>query len=234
MKRQRKNLSHALEHQAKMYALAATAAGAGVLALAQPTEAKIIFTHVNHVIEPKQHYNLDLNHDGIVDFSFYNESTLLGHHSVSVTVTPTGQSNEILGVRVTHTFPNFAAALPPGARIGPKPLFGKSHSQMMYCSNLITLFCTGPWYGPKSAYLGLKFTIKGKIHYGWARLGVKKLGLHDQAHVTLFGYAYETIPNKPIIAGKTHGKDEATLGHLATGASAIPAGRVKPTAATSH
>jgi hypothetical protein len=25
---------------------------------------------------------------------------------------------------------------------------------------------------------------------------------------------YETIPNKPIMAGKTHGKDEATLGRL--------------------
>ncbi len=48
----------------------------------------------------------------------------------------------------------------------------------------------------------------------------------------LTGYAYETIPNKPIIAGKTHGKDvitlePASLGHLARGASAIPAWRGK-------
>jgi len=47
---------------------------------------------------------------------------------------------------------------------------------------------------------------------------------------TLTGYAYETIPNKPIIAGKTHGKDvitlqDASLGHLAAGASAILAWR---------
>jgi hypothetical protein len=33
------------------------------------------------------------------------------------------------------------------------------------------------------------------------------------------GYAFETIPNKPIIAGKTRGKDDATLGQLAQGAS---------------
>jgi len=44
------------------------------------------------------------------------------------------------------------------------------------------------------------------------------------------GYAYETIPNKPITAGKTEGPDvitvqPATLGHLAAGASAIPAWR---------
>jgi len=49
---------------------------------------------------------------------------------------------------------------------------------------------------------------------------------------TLTGYAYETIPNKPIIAGKTHGPDvitlqDASLGHLARGASAIPSWRAK-------
>jgi len=47
---------------------------------------------------------------------------------------------------------------------------------------------------------------------------------------TMSGYAYETIPNKPITAGKTEGPDvitvqPATLGHLAAGASAIPAWR---------
>jgi hypothetical protein len=53
------------------------------------------------------------------------------------------------------------------------------------------------------------------------------------------GYAYETIPDKPIITGKTKGPDvitiqPATLGHLAAGASAIPVWRVKQTAATTH
>jgi hypothetical protein len=74
--------------------------------------------------------------------------------------------------------------------------------------------------------------IEGKSHYGWARMSVEIKGTNLTA--TLTGYAYETIPNKPIIAGKTHGKDEATLGHLATGASAIPAWRAKPAAPTTH
>jgi hypothetical protein len=44
----------------------------------------------------------------------------------------------------------------------------------------------------------------------------------------LTGYAYETEPNKPIITGKTKGPDvitldPTTLGHLALGASQIPA-----------
>jgi len=47
---------------------------------------------------------------------------------------------------------------------------------------------------------------------------------------TLTGYAYETIPGKAIITGKTHGPDvitlqDASLGHLARGASGLSAWR---------
>jgi len=77
--------------------------------------------------------------------------------------------------------------------------------------------------------------IKGKTHYGWARMSVRVKGTNLAA--TLTGYAYETIPNKQIIAGKTKGPDvitaqPATLGHLAAGASAIPAWRTEPAGAT--
>ena len=85
----------------------------------------------------------------------------------------------------------------------------------------------GHWVNVKNRYLGLKFQIKGKTHYGWARLSVQAI---SQISATLTGYAYETIANKPIIAGKTNGPDvitvqPASLGHLAAGASAIPVWR---------
>ncbi len=78
-------------------------------------------------------------------------------------------------------------------------------------------------------YLGLKFQIKGETHYGWARLNVSvraQGGVNITA--TLTGYAYETIANKAIIAGKTKGEDEsqgATLGALAAGAAALHTAR---------
>ena len=78
--------------------------------------------------------------------------------------------------------------------------------------------------------LGLKFIVKGKTHYGWARLTVQALG-GAFIKATLTGYAYETIPNRTILAGHTKGPEEiakaslsalapkpATLGLLATGA----------------
>ena len=71
----------------------------------------------------------------------------------------------------------------------------------------------GPWVGKgkgvRNRYLGLKFVIHGKVHYGWARLSVT-LGHHRQygdVSGTLTGYAYQTIPNKAIITGKTKGQD---------------------------
>ena len=71
------------------------------------------------------------------------------------------------------------------------------------------------------AYLGLQFDIKGKTHFGWAR--VKRTSTNGggfPAEIT--GYAYETVPNKAIVAGRTKGADDgadqpATLGELALG-----------------
>jgi len=81
-------------------------------------------------------------------------------------------------------------------------------------------------------YLGLRFSIKGKIHYGWARLNVKVAeGSDFDITATLTGYAYETIPNKPIVAGKIKGTDvieavePASLGHLAQGSAELAAWR---------
>lgn len=85
-------------------------------------------------------------------------------------------------------------------------------------------------------YLGLKFTFHGKTHFGWARLNVSCTGYKINA--TLTGYAYETIPNKPIITGQTKSRDMistekqdttltvparelASLGLLAQGAPAL-------------
>jgi len=48
-----------------MYALAASAAGVSLLALAQSSEAKVAYTKVHQVIGTNGIYSLDLNHDGI-------------------------------------------------------------------------------------------------------------------------------------------------------------------------
>lgn len=86
---------------------------------------------------------------------------------------------------------------------------------------------TGHWRpGMKDRYLGLTFYLNGEKHYGWARLSIPPPHHPPQIGAVLTGYAYETIPNKTIIAGKTEGPDvvttqpdtaPTTLGGLALG-----------------
>ena len=92
----------------------------------------------------------------------------------------------------------------------------------------------GNWIHVVNRYLGLKFQLNGETHFGWARLTVK-LSLQAPMQVLLTGYAYETQPNTPIIAGQEHGPDTralsegapqpASLGVLALGAQGLSAWR---------
>ena len=68
----------------------------------------------------------------------------------------------------------------------------------------------GRWLNVNNHYLGLKFQIKGKTHFGWARLSVHVSG-SAFVKATLTGYAYETISNKPIVAGRTNSDADETL-----------------------
>ena len=66
------NLYQSIHQQLSVYAGAAVVAVVSVLALTQPSEAKIVYTHANVVLwcqhtRCTQQYNLDLNHDGVAD-----------------------------------------------------------------------------------------------------------------------------------------------------------------------
>jgi hypothetical protein len=209
-------LSESLHKRLNAYALAASAAGVSVLALAQPTEARIVYTKAHLQFATNTIYPLDLNHDGITDFSFYDRSTFTG----------SGVRYDLLSVRRRNLVKGYqsgsgAAALKRGVRIGLPWESGGSF--MAIASNHGRE--RGKWLNVKNRYLGVRFQISNQHHYGWIRLRVETIGYHITA--TLTGYAYETIPNKPIIAGQTHGRDQATLGRLAQGASGL-SNRGKP------
>jgi hypothetical protein len=66
------NLSEAVHQQLNAYALAASATGVTLLALSQPSDAKIVYTPVHKIIGKNTSYQLDLNRDGITDFTIKN------------------------------------------------------------------------------------------------------------------------------------------------------------------
>jgi hypothetical protein len=221
-------LSASSEKRLTMYALAATAAGVGALA-ATPAEAKIVYTpkklrFVNHS------FSIDLNGDGKSDFAFsFRYAT---DHYLSIKgVVPgnaavAGGQQEIRGVaRLT------ASALASGAHIGSAKKFLRQRQVLgavYYNSDGGQTYFYGKFANVGTRYVGLRFKINGKTHYGWARLSIDIPHGNGNlnyppitAHLT--GYAYETVPNKPIIAGKTKDADavsaqsDGTLGKLALG-----------------
>ena len=266
-------ISDSLNRKLNTYAQVAAAAGASVLALASVSDAEVVYTQTNQATHTGAPLYIDLNHDGINDFllrtNFYR-----GTSGTNVGLSALGDrspGNAVAGRRFSTSggyFFSAAFAMRSGAGIGPKlgfpvnfPFMAEEHFHRVgdQPSDL------GPWAGNgegvQNRYLGLKFVVDGEVHYGWARLSVS-LGQQRQfgdVSGTLTGYAYETVPDKPIIAGRITGPDvitvqgeeqesretaeqpgpadleqpaqtPATLGMLARGSSALPLWRQKQSA----
>jgi hypothetical protein len=201
------------DHRLRMYELAASAAGVGLLALAQPAEAEIIYTKTHKVIGANQTLHLDLNHDGTTDFDLKDtfSTTTVGSFGRLMAV-PAQQKNRVWGH--TNLGKAYASALLAGVDVGPKGQFLPGAGLMAATTftggarglSPANGSCTAPWANVTNRYLGLKFVVKGQAHFGWARLNVSCSNRHVTA--TLTGYAYETVANRPIVTGKEKGAGE--------------------------
>ncbi len=163
-------------------------------------------------------YNIDLNNDGLNDFTFTAWWTFLGcggncYIRLDTTrIKPTGLS------WVSDYTNGQAAKLNSGDSINASsPLWTNFQPQLLYnnrgdCS-LPLGYCTpaqafvlphylpsfGIWHSVVDKYLALKIQVTGNIYYGWARLDAGGDGLD----IKIKDYAYNSIPNQPILAGQT-------------------------------
>jgi len=235
-------LSESVQRHLNAYALAASAAGVGMLALAQPAEAKVVYTPAGVVIGTNSFFGIDLNRDGIPDFTIYNSQFL--SKSVSINLIQAAPNEDGAAVMTTQGGGYFFsfAALKRGRRVGYGCCFIQARGILVAqcvsahgtnsappCSGE-TYNTIGHWANVKNRYLGVEFPIHGKTHYGWARLNVEVSRKPFKATAILTGYAYETIPGKAIITGKTKGPDVITLdpgslGALAAGTSTRHGGK---------
>jgi hypothetical protein len=194
----------------------ATMAGAGMVGWASHADAQVVYTpvHANLNLD----YALDLNHDGITDFNLL--SSAIGTQSYLLLVRAANENRvESTGAECLSQSIN-AAALIEGAQIGP---FGRRISRIpVSCMGFgYGPISRGPWAGMKERYLGLGFLVDGQVHYGWARLSVNAFPCHG-CLARIEGYAYQTIPGKPIAAGDegepaTPSAKPTSLGGLALG-----------------
>ena len=235
------NLSESINRRLNAYALAAGSAGVGLLASAQPAAARIVYTAAHiPIVQNGGLVGLDLNHDGINDFQFSNtyyveagQRRPEGFEQFALMVEPVQKPNQVLSFESGRTV--CAAHLLKGKTVGPHGPFQPGHSFLPMdqgAGDFTSFNAFGPWLKAKQGYLGLKFVIKGKIHFGWAHIQIA-----GESNPTITGYAYETIPNKAILTGQTKqledlGADQpvslsapptqpATLGLLAMGSRGL-------------
>lgn len=229
-------LSSNLDHRAKLYSLAAAAAGVTVLALVPPADAEVIVTKKTIPIPVNSYFGgsepptlISLANNGVNDFSFSLYS--FAYHSFRdiLTVTPL-EGGATVAEHEGEDF--YASALAKGAKIGPSAHFSSNkratieRAQGFDASSQYSRKLYGNWGGnPTNHYLGVRFLINGETHYGWVRFTVSTEPRGFSAEIT--GYAYETVANQKILAGEAAPQAEVqqpsaqSLGVLALGASGL-------------
>jgi hypothetical protein len=177
----------------------ATTLAVGLLALAWPVAAQIVYTPVNITITQGK-YKLDLNNDGATDFTIAVQGRLQK--------TECGLTTHYI-VEETPSSDNGAESSSPAELVAGDPI---GPSQTFYAGRGILLSnhenCRGKsrskgnWVIGAPGYLGLSFQLNGEIFYGWAHLTISGY-LGGFVEATLTGYAYEGTPGMPINAGQT-------------------------------
>lgn len=240
--RPKRKLSPALYDRVSSYALAATATGVSMLALAPASAAEIVYTPAKGRVTRNVPFNIDLNGDGVVDFTILDHAkgdSFRSTQFLDVMMPHQGNAAMCNWVACSSGF-SFAAALLAGVKIGNSYYAWMSSRALMAWeeSSQGQSFSSGSWAHRSvhpARYLGLRFLIAGETHFGWARLSVqfrKDSPRTWEAHVT--GYAYETIPNQPIIAGQTVEKTKDADGRVNEAAPVRPTSLRRQEPSTSH
>jgi len=179
-------------------------------AFSQPLSAEVVYHSAAILVPVSGYYNIDLDQDGITDFTL--RSALLqdfcqsGDGYVwSLTVTPAvGKAIETAAGRSGS---DNASALAQGVPVSSAQNFYASTAMMAELAwGSCGIVTTGQWLNVSSRYLGLKFLGPDQqTHYGWANVSsvayVDQDG-HLQSKTILLGFAYETGPNQQIFTGQ--------------------------------
>jgi hypothetical protein len=221
------------------YALAAAAAGVGLMGAATPAEASIITYTPSppfKVIPAANAFSQRFSSRGVPLLSFRDELLPNGFADLSV-----GLVKGLNDVQIRSTFAcgimPCAARLSPGQPVGKRwngfslfeqPAMIAEHSQIGQRSPYI------PWVSNGIGYMGLKFTVGGKSYFGWAKMSVttsSKGGLD----ATLYEVGVDTVAGQDINAGQTSAVPEpGTLSLLALGAAGLFALRKRKLSAISR
>lgn len=145
-------------------------------------------------------YNLDLNNDGHVDFvikSYFNLEYVMWAEPFETRNGPNGI------IAISGPFESYVIPFAKNQKISssmPRPLFFDTYGGYMWIDTKTwdTDYTYVEWGGKEDVYIGLNFSINRQGFYAWVRLSVVN-GLDW----TIKDYAYNSIPNQPILTGQT-------------------------------
>jgi hypothetical protein len=222
-------LSKATDGRLKAYSLAAMAAGVSALALAQPqpVEAEVVVTDTRIEVYKFGSVSIDLNNDGTTDFTLSNGGGGYDHSFYGSFVAIPLTGGKVIAGR-SGSQGAYASALANGAIVGPSAQFSSAAGQgqvliersvgFVSASTVNTVF--GKWGNASNQYLGVKFLINGKTHYGWIQMSTNTVG---SISATITAYAYETDANTAITIGSTADGIEKASAPAATTSNRGPA-----------
>jgi hypothetical protein len=180
-------------------------------AMAIPSTAEVVYTPVRVSIPVNSSFNVDLDADGLVDFTLTSKLLqgycYLGDEYLwKLTVNPS--SGNAVTSRAGQIGSGYAAALTSGVPVDSQQGFYPALSTMaeLYWGGCGT-GAGGEWLNTPNRFLGVRFLGSDQnIHYGWVRLSsVAFVDEHGnfQSSTILSGFAYETIPSQQILTGQT-------------------------------
>ncbi len=179
-----------------------------ILLFSARAQAQIIYTDItpdikDTILTAAVIDSLDINNDGLFDVRFSGNRTYSGGwgpaptsavYSVSLKVTP------LNGSEIKTNSTGFPLKMDQNDSVNSDGTWNNAAGQIL-CARSSSASPSGNWSGFTNAYLGLKIISGGQTHYAWVRMGVSLTMRGSSFITTIKDYAYNSIPNSPILSG---------------------------------
>jgi hypothetical protein len=152
-------------------------------------------------------HNMDINNDGILDLKFTLITSIItggfppsspGYVAGTIKVTPLNGSAILTGSS------GYPAKLNLNDSISASANWSTTPNQLIADNKLIssTTVKIGNWNTATDGFLGLRFITGGQTHYCYIRMNAEVFSSGANAAIlTMKDFAYNSIPNQPILVG---------------------------------
>ncbi len=186
--------------------------------LSASANAQIVYTDINpdtSIIRTRlpqrghvsTEHNMDVNNDGILDLKFILTSSIITGFFPGQPTSITGSvsATPLNGSAILSGSSGYPAKMNLNDSINANVNWSALTSQVMISKTTSSTTTTiGNWNTTTDGFLGLRVIAGSQTHYCWIRLSVEAYTSGANAAILVSkDFAYNSIPNQPILAGET-------------------------------